>query len=178
MIVLPRWGWRAVFFVGILPAFLTLWVRRPRRGAEDLARRAHAVAARFARATIFSGGLARLTIPLTIMNAFTLFGWWGFNLWLPGYLSLPVASGGIGFSATTMSWFIIAMQVGMWFGYVTFGFVSDAFGRKRDLRHLHRHGRGVLILVYISIRASAGAAAARARSWRSSRPGTSAGSAP
>ena len=27
MIVLPRWGWRAVFFVGILPAFLTLWVR-------------------------------------------------------------------------------------------------------------------------------------------------------
>ena len=30
-----------------------------------------------------------------------------------------------------MSWFIIAMQVGMWFGYVTFGFVSDAFGRKR-----------------------------------------------
>ncbi len=28
MIVLPRWGWRAVFFVGILPAFFTLWVRR------------------------------------------------------------------------------------------------------------------------------------------------------
>ncbi len=28
MIVLPRWGWRAVFFVGVLPAFFTLWVRR------------------------------------------------------------------------------------------------------------------------------------------------------
>src|SRR6478609_8066653 len=27
-VVLPRWGWRAVFFVGILPAFFTLWVRR------------------------------------------------------------------------------------------------------------------------------------------------------
>ena len=27
-IVLPIWGWRAVFFVGILPAFFTLWVRR------------------------------------------------------------------------------------------------------------------------------------------------------
>ena len=26
--VLPRWGWRAVFFVGILPALFTLWVRR------------------------------------------------------------------------------------------------------------------------------------------------------
>src|ERR671912_2000538 len=27
-IVLPRWGWRAVFFVGVLPALFTLWVRR------------------------------------------------------------------------------------------------------------------------------------------------------
>src|SRR3954464_13540724 len=26
--VLPRYGWRAVFFVGVLPAFFTLWVRR------------------------------------------------------------------------------------------------------------------------------------------------------
>jgi len=25
---LPRWGWRVVFFVGILPALFTLWVRR------------------------------------------------------------------------------------------------------------------------------------------------------
>jgi MFS family permease len=30
-----------------------------------------------------------------------------------------------------MSGFIIAMQVGMWFGYVTFGFISDTVGRKR-----------------------------------------------
>ena len=37
------------------------------------------------------------------MNACTLFGWWGFNLWLPGFLSMPAASGGIGLSATAMS---------------------------------------------------------------------------
>ena len=90
MLVLPRWGWRAVFFVGILPAFLTLWVRarveEPRIWRDTAARRGAARSA-----TIFSGGLRRFTIPLTIMNAFTLFGWWGFNLWLPGYLSLPVA---------------------------------------------------------------------------------------
>ena len=30
-----------------------------------------------------------------------------------------------------MSLLIVIMQVGMWFGYVTFGFVSDALGRKR-----------------------------------------------
>jgi len=27
-IVMPRWGWRAVFFVGIAPALVTLWIRR------------------------------------------------------------------------------------------------------------------------------------------------------
>ena len=80
---------------------------------------------------IFQPGLLRLTVPLTIMNAFTLFGWWGFNLWLPGYLSLPESAGGRGFSATTMSAFVIAMQAGMWLGYVTFGFISDRVGRKR-----------------------------------------------
>ena len=30
-----------------------------------------------------------------------------------------------------MSWFIIAMQAGMWLGYITFGYISDAIGRKR-----------------------------------------------
>jgi len=30
-----------------------------------------------------------------------------------------------------MSIFVILMQAGMWLGYVTFGFVSDAVGRKR-----------------------------------------------
>jgi MFS family permease len=60
-----------------------------------------------------------------------MFAWWGFNLWIPAYLSLPATQGGIGLSAAVMAGFVIAMQVGMWFGYVTFGFVSDAFGRKR-----------------------------------------------
>src|SRR5262245_21239056 len=27
-LVLPRFGWRVVFFIGILPALLTLWIRR------------------------------------------------------------------------------------------------------------------------------------------------------
>jgi MFS family permease len=30
-----------------------------------------------------------------------------------------------------MSWFIVAMQVGMWLGYVSFGYISDSIGRKR-----------------------------------------------
>ena len=148
MLVLPRWGWRAVFFIGILPAFLTLWVRarveEPRLWREAVRRRGSLSA-------IFKPGLRGFTIPLTIMNAFTLFGWWGFNLWLPGYLSLPESSGGRGLSPTTMSAFVIAMQAGMWLGYVTFGFISDRVGRKRTYV-AYTSTAAVLILVYISIR--------------------------
>ena len=57
MIVLPRWGWRAVFFVGVLPAFLTLWVRR-RVEEPAIWRDTAPCAARLDPATIFSGGLA------------------------------------------------------------------------------------------------------------------------
>ncbi|CAN5692470.1 MFS transporter [soil metagenome] len=162
MIVLPLWGWRAVFFVGILPAFFTLWVRRrveePRIWLEARARRIAGhdtreagVSLTGALAEIFGRPLLGLTLPLTFMNACTMFGWWGFNLWLPGYLSLPVAEGGMGFSSTTMTSFIVVMQVGMWFGYVTFGFVSDAIGRKRAYV-FYTLAAAVLILAYVSIR--------------------------
>jgi MFS family permease len=85
------------------------------------------------------------------MNACTLFAWWGFNLWLPGFLSARPAAGGIGLSATAMSWFIIAMQIGMWFGYITFGYVSDIVGRKRAYV-TYLVTAGVLIAVYASLR--------------------------
>jgi MFS family permease len=152
-LVMPAWGWRGVFFVGVLPAFLTLWIRRSVaepaiwRAARD---RAPERRGRFA--DIFRGSLLPLTLAVTIMNAFTMFAWWGFNLWLPGYLSLPASAGGIGLSTETMSAFVVAMQVGMWLGYVTFGFIADAIGRKRSYV-LYTVTASVLILVYVSVRA-------------------------
>src|SRR6478672_6685777 len=134
--VLPRWGWRAVFFVGILPALFILWIRRnvdepdvwkARRATKATA--AAGPAHRFA--DILRGPMLRLTAALTFMNACALFGWWALNGWIPAYLSLPPAQGGLGLGTSTMSWFIVAMQVGMWLGYVSFGFITDVLPRKR-----------------------------------------------
>jgi MFS family permease len=127
-IVLPRWGWRAVFFVGIVPALFTLWIRRQVKEPEVWreSTRTNKPQASFLK----SGGGSKLAILLTLMNAATMFAWWGLNLWVPSYLSLPAEQGGIGLTTTAMAAFVVAMQVGMWFGYVTFGFVADAFGRK------------------------------------------------
>ena len=137
--ILPRYGWRAVFFVGILPAFFTLWVRRNVEEPEvwmaekERLRNGGAAAAKTASrfSDMFKGSMLKMTVVVTFMNACALFGWWGLNGWIPAYLSLPVASGGVGLTTQTMSWFIVAMQVGMWLGYVLFGYISDAIGRKR-----------------------------------------------
>jgi MFS family permease len=125
-IVLPRFGWRAVFFIGIIPALFTLWIRRSVKEPEMWVKRAGATGA-----TGATGAFPRkLAFMLTAMNAATMFAWWGLNLWVPSYLSLPSTQGGVGLSTETMAMFIVAMQVGMWLGYVTFGFISDALGRR------------------------------------------------
>jgi len=153
-IVLPIWGWRAVFFVGILPALFTLWIRRDVAEPEIWRARVESGKPRGSLRDIFRGSLLPLTIALTLMNACIMFAWWGFNLWIPAYLSLPINQGGIGLSAYAMSGFVIAMQVGMWCGYVTFGFASDIFGRKRTYV-IYVLTAALLILAYTSTRSPA-----------------------
>jgi MFS family permease len=140
-IVLPRFGWRAVFFVGIIPALFTIWIRRSVKEPEmwlSVSRQVSSSRQESSsrqdsppRQVLSSRQFPwRLAVFLAAMNAATMFAWWGLNLWVPSYLSLPPTQGGIGLSTETMAVFIVAMQVGMWLGYVTFGFVSDALGRR------------------------------------------------
>ena len=131
-IVLPRFGWRAVFFAGLLPALFTLWIRRSVKEPEMWLKNQGAKGAQSAKGAneVSSKFPLRLAIFLTAMNAATMFAWWGLNLWVPSYLSLPTTQGGVGLSTGTMAAFVVAMQVGMWFGYVSFGFIADAYGRR------------------------------------------------
>jgi MFS family permease len=120
-------GWRSVFFAGIVPALFALWVR------SNVAEPAmwHAARARASRVPILQALAAPgagVTLAIVLMNSCTMFAWWGFNTWVPSYLQSPE----IGLSGPKMNGFIVAMQVGMWLGYVTFGFVSDSIGRKRS----------------------------------------------
>jgi MFS family permease len=130
-IILPWLGWRAVFFVGFLPILLALWILRRVEEPELWHRTRSAKRQPSAWNELFRGPAFRVTLAVTFMNACTMFAWWGFNLWIPAYLVLPVEEGGIGLSPAAMSGLVVAMQVGMWLGYVSFGFISDAVGRKR-----------------------------------------------
>jgi MFS family permease len=152
--VQPRFGWRTVFFAGILPAFFTIWIRRRVREPEIWRTRGAVPPAGGRLAALFHSGIAPLTIVLTLMNACTLFAWWGFNLWLPSYLKSAPDRGGIGLGGGAASAFVAIMQIGMWFGYVTFGFVADRAGRKRTYV-TYLLAAAALLAIYVTVRAPA-----------------------
>jgi MFS family permease len=131
-LVLPGFGWRAAFFIGILPALAAAWVRRS-VAEPQVWQRARAAGARAPRGRlrdIFRGPMLRLTVFVTLMNACTLYAYWAFTQWVPAYLELSPEKGGLGLGSYK-TLLLVAMNVGMWFGYVTFGLVSDRVGRRR-----------------------------------------------
>lgn len=131
-VVMPHFGWRAVFLVGLLPAVVTVWIRRRVKEPEEWVNRA-SVMAPDASSTrdLFRGGLGRTLLIVATMNAGSLFAYWGLFSWVPAFLAAPVAGGGHGLDVVHTSSFTILMQAGAFAGYVSFGFLADRFGRKR-----------------------------------------------
>jgi len=126
--VLPNWGWRPLFLLGLLPALATIWMRRgieepprwraPQQGAEGTLR------------AIFRPPLRNTVLLVALLCSCVLFGYWGLFTWLPAYLSSPVERGGAGLTILQTSGWIIPLQIGAFLGYVSFGFLADRFGRR------------------------------------------------
>ncbi len=126
-VIMPHFGWRAVFFVGVLPALVTIWIRRSVKEPEIWQQKAATMPLR----SMFQGKLGRATLITASMNAASLFAWWGLFTWIPRFLSLPVSRGGRGLSIVQTSEWTIIMQAGTALGYLSFGYLADVFGRKR-----------------------------------------------
>jgi len=149
-LVMPTWGWRAVFFVGVLPALLVFWIRRGVKESRMWeAVRSAPVAERGRFSDMFHGRLLPITVVVTLMHACSGFAWWGLNLWIPAYLSLSVSQGGIGLSTQMMSGLMVAQYIGQWFGYVTFGYASDRYGR-RVSSMVYLVAAAVAVLAYVA----------------------------
>ena len=124
-LVMPHFGWRAVFLAGLLPALFTVWIRRKVKEPEHWSP-SHTVPTRL----LFRGPLARRTLVITSMNAASLFAWWGLFSWTPTFLAAPIAKGGHGLNILHTAGFTIVMQIGTFLGYVSFGPLADRFSRK------------------------------------------------
>ncbi|MGA2404760.1 MAG: MFS transporter [Syntrophobacteraceae bacterium] len=128
--ILPWLGWRVLFFIGIAPALFTAWIRTKVEEPEIWVKSNKEKKQGFSLTQIFHRDLIRYTVCCTIIVCFVMFGYWGLFTWLPGFLSSPAEKGGAGLSIVKSSMWIIPTMVGAFFGYVTFGFIADKYGRR------------------------------------------------
>jgi MFS family permease len=143
-------AWRIVYMLGVLPGLLTLWVRRaiPESGLWERTRdlRRAAVARRragaalaadeqaLARFTLFDlfreRAARRITLVAFGMSLATTLGFWGISTWVPPFVASAAARAGLP-AARWAGYAGIAYNAGAVGGYVAFGFLADAWGRRR-----------------------------------------------
>ena len=143
--ILPAYGWRVLFALGIAPALLTVWIRRSVPEPEIWS----AAARRPLRdaGALLRPPLRRRVVVSTALATSLLFAYWGLFTWVPSYLAGSKEAGGAGLGIVRSSWWIVAMQAGAFLGYSSFGFLADRFGRRPTLQ-LFVLGAAVLVPVY------------------------------
>ena len=142
-------AWRAMFLLGVVPALLTLWIRRAipesdkwervneRRIAANERKRSGAplsgqeqALARFTVADLFADREIRRRVILAfLMSLASTFAFWGISAWMPPYMAATAAKAGLP-AQQWASYAAMAANGAAIFGYAGFGFLADAYGRK------------------------------------------------
>ncbi len=127
-LILAHANWRWVFFAGILPAGVVLWIQS-RVPEPPLWKNARAAAPSHQLGALRHS--VRSLVVLTLANTLGMFGWWGLFTWIPAYLVLPASEGGHGFNLLGLTGFLVTLNLaGMLPGYLLFGVAADRFGRR------------------------------------------------
>ncbi|WP_302481350.1 MFS transporter [Dialister hominis] len=149
-VVLPDYGWRGLFLVGVLPALLATWARhgikeppmwvqrkemkKALQARKDAGEKLTAEeeeqlteAKKFPLAHLFADKKTTITtIALTIMTSVQNFGYYGIMVWLPMILLKEH-----GLTTKSMSGWMIVTVIGMIAGIFVFGWLCDRLGRKK-----------------------------------------------
>lgn len=149
-LILPAFGWRALFACGVAPALLVVWIRR-RLEEPEVAKAVVAASASRTR-EISAWALARppllaRTVIATTLSAAVMFGYWGLFTWIPSFLAAPAEQGGAGLGLVRSTGWIVPMQLGAFAGYLSFGYAADRFGRRRSFA-LYLVAAAALVLAY------------------------------
>jgi len=142
-------AWRYMYLIGVLPALLTLWIRRAipeselweevnkkRIAAINLQKNGNELnddqskLAKFTLVDLFTDkSLRKQTIVIFLMSLTTTVGFWGISTWVPPFIaSIAGASGKL--APQWASYAGMAYTAGSVTGYIAFGFLADKFGRK------------------------------------------------
>ena len=124
-------AWRAMFWIGILPALLVFYIRsyvsEPAvyiRTRQELAK----LGADSNFLEIFSPTLLRITVLTSLMATGAQGGYYAITTWLPTYLKTTR-----GLSVLNTGAYLIVAIAGSFVGYMVSAYLTDWFGRKRTL---------------------------------------------
>jgi MFS family permease len=126
-LIIGRFGWRVLFLIGALPAIAAYFIRRNVEEPEVWIARPRELS-RWSE--MFAAPFLRRTVIATALSSSVLIAFWGVTSWLPAFLATPLAKGGAGLTVTTSARWLIALQAGAFFGYISFGWIADRIGRR------------------------------------------------
>jgi len=136
-LLLQSYSWRVLFLVGILPAFMSLfifiWVQEPDRWVKSRSQELLSGRARRVKLLdLFRGNLRRPTLVGSLLAFVAVFGLWGATNWVPTLVrELPDLQGlDRAVLSTYVSYAIMALNLGALGGYFCFGPLADRFGRR------------------------------------------------
>ncbi|MGQ7819163.1 MFS transporter [Metapseudomonas furukawaii] len=146
-LLLPYIGWRGMFLVGLLPAFVSLVVRHTMSEPAEFVKAA-ADPVPFARrfTDLFKDRqTTKASIGVMVLTSVQNFGYYGLMIWMPSYLSKK-----FGFSLMASGTWTAVTVLGMAFGIWLFGQLADRFGRKKIFL-LYQAGAAFMVVAYASL---------------------------
>jgi MFS family permease len=139
-------AWRALMWLGILPALLILYIRRnvedPKIFRETKRRgRAEKVPLK----AIFGTGLLGTTVAASVLATGIQGGYYAMFTWIPTFLKEDRHLSVIGTSG-----YLAVVIVGAFLGYLTSGLVHDRLGRKKTFT-LFAAAAGACLVLYFAV---------------------------
>lgn len=128
-VLLPMFGWRGLFFVGVVPVIFAFMVRRNLKESPEwlAAQKKNEMKKEKGKLMqlFHNPRTAFTTIALAIMATVQIAGYNGLMIWLPSMLQKSQ-----GLSVSSSALWTISTAVGMIAGMLTFGQIIDRFGLK------------------------------------------------
>lgn len=135
--ITPMIGWRASFFISVLPALLVLFIRKNLKESDIWEERRNLIRqgklaidvikeeSKNKIMLLFSKQYRKIFILCLVLAIFDMSAYWFTYSWMPDYLHRERD-----FTLAKSTEFMLITQVGGFLGYFFFGFVADWLGRR------------------------------------------------
>lgn len=144
----PNLAWRVLFWIGLIPALLTVYIRRYVKEPavfEETRARAAGSGQRASFLEIFAPEMLKTTLLATLLATGMQGAYYSVTTWLPTYLKTERQ-----LSVLNTGGYLLVLIVGSFFGYLTSAYLSDRLGRRKCFM-LFAVSAAVLVVLYTQL---------------------------